>query len=338
MMFMSTASAPHKIILIGEHAVVHGKVGIAGAIDSRVFVKAQPGQRGIRVLDPLGLNNFKNSREELSKILSEFRTLYEKKDLEALRKFNFSDCIRIVVAETLDRIGWADVEIEMHRRDTLKGIGGSAALWAATAAAMGEAFGKRLTKEQINEIAYLGDVVAHGGTPSGIDNSTVVYGGYLKFTKAGGPKPLKIDFEVPIVIIDSGEPANTGMTVPYVRRQLEAEPERVQKILDRLHDISNDALNALVAHDLKKVGKFMTDYYQELRKLDISTEKLDRIINIAMDNGALGAKPTGGWGGGVCIALVEDAENADELIKTFQKNNFRAFTTKLGAEGVRLEE
>jgi len=335
---MPTASAPHKIILIGEHAVVHGKVGIAGAIDSRVFVKARRGKQGVRVLDPLGLNNFNNSRNELSKILSEFRTLYKRGDLEAMKKLDFSDCIRIVVAETLDRIGWADVEIEMQRRDTLKGIGGSAALWAATAAALGDALGKRLTKEQINEIAYLGDVVAHGGTPSGIDNSTVVCGGYLKFTKADGPQPLKIDFELPIVIIDSGEPANTGVTVPYVRKQLEAEPERVKKILDRLHDISNEALDSLVAHNLQEVGARMTDYYQELRKLNISTEKLDKIIKIAMDNGALGAKPTGGWGGGVCIALVNDAESADELIRTFRKNNFRAFITKLGAEGVRLEE
>lgn len=334
---MPTASAPHKIILFGEHAVVHGRLGIAGAIDRRIAVSAKRGEGGIRVIDSLGLNNFESNRTELIELLARFKALFKEKKFDEIKKLGFLNAIKIVVAETLERCGWADVDIEMQREETLKGIGGSAAIWAATATALGALLGKQLTKEQISELAYLGDVVAHGGTPSGIDNSTVVHGGYLKFTKAAGPQPLDIKFDLPLVVVDSGEPANTGVTVPYVREQLEKDPERVNRILDELHAISESALDALNNRDLQKIGQLMTRYYEELRKLNISTEKLDLIIKIALGAGALGAKPTGGWGGGVCIALAKDAKHADELIKTFNQHGFKAFTTKLGAPGVRIE-
>jgi len=81
----------------------------------------------------------------------------------------------------------------------------------------------------------------------------------------------------------------------------------------------------------------MTDYYVELRKLNISTKALDQIVKMAIKNKALGAKPTGGWGGGSVIVLAESEKNVLELIELFNKNGFDAFQTKLGVEGVRIE-
>ncbi|MEM7820381.1 MAG: mevalonate kinase [Candidatus Aenigmatarchaeota archaeon] len=335
---MYTASAPHKIILFGEHAVVHGRLGIAGAIDKRVIITAKHCEDGIKCVDLLGINNFNSNRNELTELLTKFQQMLELKKYDEIKKLSFSEAIKIVIAATLERLGWSDVEIEIHRRDILKGIGGSAAIWAATVTALGALLGKPLTKEQINELAYLGDVVAHGGTPSGIDNSVVTYGGYISYTKATGPKPLAIKFELPLIVVDSGEPANTCVTVPYVREQLAKDPERVNAIFDNLHNISEGALVALEEKNLQRIGELMTQYYEELRKLNISTQNLDKIVNIALTHGAIGAKPTGGWGGGVCIVLAKDTSSAKELIKIFDKNNFKAFIAKLGAEGVRLEE
>jgi mevalonate kinase len=53
-----------------------------------------------------------------------------------------------------------------------------------------------------------------------------------------------------------------------------------------------------------------------------------------LKNGALGAKPTGGWGGGCCIALAKDQEQADMLAKAYRDNGFNSFQAKVGVEGI----
>jgi len=331
---MVTASAPHKVILFGEHAVVHGMLGIAGALDERITAVVQP-SKDIRCHDSLlDLNNFNADVKEMKLFLDRFRKLLSEKNFDEIKKLS---AMKTVIAETLDRCDWENVSVEIKRKEILKGIGASSAVWAATAAAIGKFLGNDFTKEQISEISYIGDVVAHGGTPSGIDNSTVTFGGFITYTKETGPRPLSINFELPIIVIYSDEFASTGTTVRYIHEQLEKEPERVSIILDNLNEISKKGLDALNNRDLKIIGQMMTEYYNELHKLGISTETLDKIMKIAMENGALGAKPTGGWGGGVCIALAKDAVDSDKLIEMFRKSGFRAFKTKLGAPGVRIE-
>jgi mevalonate kinase len=109
----------------------------------------------------------------------------------------------------------------------------------------------------------------------------------------------------------------------------------VDQILDRLHNISLQSLDALRERNLEFLGELMLEYYLELKKLNISTEKLDKIIEIAVKNKALGAKPTGGWGGGCCIVLARNQKHAEDLIKIYKDNNFNCFQTKIGVEGVK---
>jgi mevalonate kinase len=149
-----------------------------------------------------------------------------------------------------------------------------------------------------------------------------------------GITPLSINFEVPLIFIDSGQPASTSETVPFIRKQREDHPEFVDKIMDTLNAISALSLDALKSRSLGLLGNLMLEYYVELKKLDISTDKLDEIVGIAMKNGALGAKPTGGWGGGCCIALAKDQEQADMLAKAYRDNGFNSFQAKVGVEGI----
>jgi mevalonate kinase len=332
-----TASAPGKVILFGEHAVVYGKLGIAVAIDKRVMVSVEAGRSGIKVIQKPPYPTFTRSRAEVSNLLEIFRRLRKERAFDEIKKFNFLDALTVVLGEIASCYGWQPLQVRIEFEGSMKGLGGSAAIFSALTTAAVAARGKELTRAKINEFAYLGEIIAHGGTPSGIDNSTVTFGGYLKYTKARGPEPLGIDFIIPIVVVDSGEPAKTGVTVPCIRKQLETDPVRVSAILDNLQGISGSALLALKSKDLAAIGALMTDYYRELRKLNISTTKLDQIVSLALKAGALGAKPTGGWGGGVCIALARDGEHAEELIKIFNQHGFAAFTAKLGVPGVRLE-
>jgi mevalonate kinase len=251
---------------------------------------------------------------------------------------SFEDAICVVITEVFEKYGYEDLDIELTINESLKNIGQSSSIFSSLALGITKFLKKDLNKKEISDIAYLGDVVAHGGTPSGIDNSVVTYGGYITYRKSEGPKPLDIDFRFPLIIVSSGEPSRTNVTVPSIRKQREENPNFVNPILERLNEISVSGLEYLKTRNLEKMGKSMTNYYEELRKLNISTKKLDKIIEMALKNKALGAKPTGGWGGGSVIVLAENEKDAKSLIELFNKGGFDAFETKLGVEGVKIED
>ena len=148
---------------------------------------------------------------------------------------------------------------------------------------------------------------------------------------------MDVDFEIPILIVDSGEPAKTSETVSYVRKLRGEDVAFVDSVFEKLDKISRNALSALKLKDLAEFGRLMYEYYSELRKLNISTDRLDAIIGIARSSGALGAKPTGGWGGGNCIVLAKDNEHAQKLVGVYKQSGFEAFSAKLGVEGVKIE-
>lgn len=333
---MMKSSAPGKIILFGEHAVVYDKLGIAGALDKRVTVSVKKGKNGLNFIEKSEYPSFKKSRKEIESLLDKFNLLFKEKRFDEIKKMSFEDAICVVIGRIFEKYGYEDLEIELTINESLKNIGQSSSIFSSLALGITKFLGKSLDKKEISEIAYLGDVVAHGGTPSGIDNSVVTYGGYITYRKSEGPKPLNIDFRIPLIIVSSGEPARTNETVPYIRKQREENPDFVDPILERLNEISIAGLNYLKARNLEEIGRLMTNYYEELRKLDISTKSLDQLVKTALKNKALGAKPTGGWGGGSVIVLGRDEKNTKDLIDLFNKNGFDAFNTKLGVEGVKL--
>ena len=337
---MIITSAPGKIILFGEHAVVYNKVGIACAIEKRCKVYISSLDEDQVVINAKSINQSGCLKKE------ELFNLWEK--IEKAKRLSQIDKIRevyeqnilspsfFVIACLFKEYGFSGLEIKIES-NLPKNLGSSSAVFSSIALGVSSFLGEELSREQISNIAYQGDLIAHGGTPSGIDNSVVTYGGYLKYKKTEGIKFLNIDFKVPLLIVMSGELSNTGEMVSFVRKKKEQNQLFVKAILEDLNSVSEKALVALEQKNLNLLGKLMTDYYQSLKKLDISTQKLDKIINIAISNGALGAKPTGAWGGGCCLVLGRDQEQILSLAEIFKKNNFECFQATIGAEGVKKE-
>jgi mevalonate kinase len=239
------------------------------------------------------------------------------------------------MASIFKEYGFKGLKIEINS-EISKNLGSSSAVFSAISLGASKFLGKNISKKEISDFAFQGDLMAHGGTPSGIDNSVVTYGGYIKYRKSEGLSILDIDFKFPLLIVDSGERAQTGEMVSYVRKKREENPELVNRILNSLNDISEKALTSLKSKDFNNLGRLMTTYYQELKKLDISTPKLNKIIEIALENKALGAKPTGAWGGGCCLVLMESQDKMIDLIRVFKENGFNSFQSKIGVEGVKL--
>ena len=315
-------SAPGKVILFGEHAVVYDKLGIATSVGLETLVEVIQNNDNIvsYEIEDYGLKKTMTEKE-----LLEFFNLIEKlkkekkfDEIKEIQKKEKLSAAFFVISTLMKRYGFKPVRIT-GKTNVKKNLGSGSSAFSAIALSLSKYLGKEISKKEISDLAYEGDIVAHGGTPSGIDNSAVTYGGYISYRKSEGIKKLDINFELPLIFVDSGEPSRTVETVPYIRDQRNGNREFVDKVLDRLDDISIQSL----------------EYYIELKKLNISTEKLDKIVEIAIKNKALGAKPTGGWGGGCCIVLVKGQEQAKKLMEVYKQRGFNSFQTKIGVEGVK---
>jgi mevalonate kinase len=336
---MIKVSAPGKIILFGEHAVVYDKLGIACTIGKRCLVKISPFlKEGILIES----KNFKIKKFISKKKLFEFfqllKNLKKEKKFEKIKEIYKRDKLSptlFVLGNIFQKYGFKNLKIEINS-EIPKNLGSSSALFSALSFGVLKFLGRKPTKKEVSDFAFEGDIIAHGGTPSGIDNATCTYGGYLIYKKSKGIKPLKIDFKIPLLIVDSKRKSKTAQTVSFIRIQKKENPKFVNFVLNNLDTISKEALKSLKSKNLKNLGQLMFDYYQELRKLKISTRQLDKTIEIARKNGALGAKPTGGWGGGCCLVLAKNQKEILNLKREFAKNGFPSFQTKIGVEGVKL--
>lgn len=336
---MIITSAPGKIILFGEHAVVYDKLGIACAIGERCSVKISPYKKeGVFIESKnLNLNKF-TGKEELFNLSKLLTGLKNQKKFNQIREIYKKDKLVpsfFVIGNIFQKYDFAKIKIEI-KSEIPKNLGSSSSVFAAISLAVLNFLGKTPSKKEISDFAHRGDVITHGGTPSGIDNSTVVYGGFLKYKKSIGIEPLNIDFKIPILIVDSKKEAKTEETVSYIREQKKKNSKFVNSVLNHLEIISENALESLKSKNIKNLGKLMFDYYQELKKLNISTPELDKIIDIARKNKTLGAKPTGGWGGGCCLVLAESQKEIINLKRKFEENGFKSFQTEIGAEGVKV--
>jgi len=332
------ASAPGKLILFGEHAVIYGKLGIVASIDKRCFVRVMPSGSDLQVRS----KNYGLERTIDEKRLVEFyfrtKSLVDARSYKALTMLS-QDIFAAplyVIAQLAVKHGFkpAVIEIESELRT---GLGSSSACFAALALGYSKYLGVEYDLDGISRLAFEGDILAHGGTPSGIDNTITTYGGFLTFRRGEGAKPLNLSYKPSLVVVESGEDARTSETVSHIRELRERDSKLVDGIMENLEAITLNALDALKAADLETLGKLMIAYYTTLSKLNISTKKLDEIVELSLKLGALGAKPTGGWGGGCCIALAKDEIHGEELAQRMVKAGFRAFTTRLGSPGVRIE-
>ena len=73
-------------------------------------------------------------------------------------------------------------------------------------------------------------------------------------------------------------------------------------------------------NDIVKLGDALNFAQTDLVALNVSDPSLDHLIHVARDNGALGAKLTGGGRGGCMIALMQTAMGARRLASILKEN------------------
>lgn len=293
------AEANGKIILFGEHFVVHGAPAIAAGISSSVIVEVKKADR--------------------NSIVTEHQ-VSEKMSVDGIQ--------RVLAVMGIHE------QYEVHLKGDLKtygGLGSSAAFCVALVKALAEEKGIHPTKEEINKYAYEGEKAFHGD-PSGIDNTVACYGGIVQFKKT----PEKNNFEffevgkdLDVIVSFTGKYSPTAKMVERVREFKEQDETEFAQLMDEYADIEHEGRKFLAKGKLRMIGMLMNANQSLLSEVGVSDEANDRIIKIALDEGALGAKLTGGGGGGCCIALAKNEKHAAEIAKKLVDAGFDSFTARI---------
>ena len=318
-----TARAPGKVILFGEHAVVHGKPAIAVAVDRLAHVTLTERTDSIihAEISGLGVDGYLNLENETINTQGyQIEIGLLKYVLKALKAVDH----RTEPGTGLD----VTVDIEMP---VASGLGSSAAVTVATLAAASKYYQLNLKPKAIASLAHLVELEVQGAA-SPIDTTLSTYGGVIYLSPdAQEIVRLPIDWDLPLVIGHTRRQGNTGELVESVRLKKESYPSVINPIFESIQEVTEEARNALLEKDENKLGELMNINHGLLDALGVNTPALSRMVYLARQKGALGSKITGAGGGGSIIAYCPD--KMDEVISELQKEE-QAFPVKLRHEGV----
>jgi len=308
---MGKGSGYGKVILFGEHFVVHGVPGIVSAIDSSTDAEVKKAEKLVI-----------RDERKTAKGYSEEKRLQQIESIE-----------RMLKAMDLD----TNMSFDIWIGGTLpgfSGLGASAASSVAIARAISEELNLNLSNEKINAVAYEGEK-AYAGNPSGIDNTAATYGGLMWFKKnpQGGQdivERLKVRKPVEVVIGSTGKVANTKAMVEGVAERKKATPSKYDPLFKQAENLAFAGRKALEAGDLKKVGDLMDENHLILQEIGVSSKELDLLVDMARKQGALGAKLTGGGGGGCMVALTPGKDLQGKVASAFKTAGYEFLATKIG--------
>ena len=313
---MGKGSGYGKVIIFGEHFVVHGVPGIVSATDAKTDAEVKKSEKGLVI----------NDERTGSKGYAEEKKIQQIESIQRMLK------AMGMPADTAMSI-WIGGNLP-----GFSGLGASAASSVAIARAISEEFGLKLSDERINEVAYEAEK-AYAGNPSGIDNTAATYGGLMWFKKntAGGPdlvEKITIKNPVEIVIGSTGKVANTKAMVEGVAERKKSNPEKYNPLFERAEEIAVEGRKALEAGDFKKVGALMNENHTLLQGIEVSSKELDLLVGIAIEQGAFGAKLTGGGGGGCMTALTPSEKLQEKVASAIEKEGFQVLRTKIGVKKI----
>ena len=314
-----TASAPGKAILFGEHAVVYGKPAIAMAINKRSCVEVSESNdnkinvniRDLGIIGRIDLDNDVIISDSPKKGILKYI-------LESIKKIHDGSGIEINI----------DVNIPIGG-----GLGSSAAVTVATIAAVSTYNEINLKKEEIARYAHEVELkVQKSASP--LDTTISTYGGliYLE-TNAEGIIQLDIDYDIPVVIGYTDIRGDTGKLVKNVRIRRDVYPEIINPVIDSIEIITEEAKEAILNNDKKRIGELMNINHGLLDALGVNTKELSGMVYTARNVGACGSKITGAGGGGSIIAYCPDGTR--DVISEINRTE-SALKADISKEGVKI--
>jgi mevalonate kinase len=282
------SSAPGKVILFGEHAVVYGEPAIAvpvSEVEARATIEPAPPDSGLSlVAADLG------QRFTLSGAPQQ-------------------DPLALAARLTLSRLSAPVPDATIIIRSSIpiaSGLGSGAAVSTALVRALAEFLGHSLSPAAVSELVFEVEKIHHG-TPSGIDNTVIAYEQPVYFvrTAISGPQLISVGAPFALVIADTGLPSPTKRLVSQVRTEWQRDRAHYGMLFEKIGAVAREAHRKIRTGDVKALGPLMDRNHALLIQLGVSSPALNKLVDTARDAGALGAKLSGAGQGGNMLALVD---------------------------------
>lgn len=282
-----------KIILIGEHSVVYNKPAIAIPFNETklcVSIEKSLDQNHISCSFYDGILD-KSDDEILG-----LKTLIE----SFLDKYKIKEKIRVVIESNIPNE---------------RGMGSSAAAAVGVSKALYNYFNIDYTDEDIFNFSEISEKIVHGN-PSGLDVNVVLNNKSVYYIKGNILEYFPIDLDAYLVIVDSGVIGKTKEAVLNVRR-LVNEDKIYYDYINRLGELTDKSREYIYKKDIYSLGDAFNEAHDLLRKLEVSDDSLEEIVDISLKNNALASKLTGGGRGGCALSLMKNKEDALNLQNIF---------------------
>lgn len=318
-------SAPGKLMLFGEYAVLEGEPCLTAAVNHRMYATITKNKTNQFILDAkdLGVFHYTKSMDAIGT-----GDILKDEKFAEIAAYNF-------FTQFPEKKSGVSIETAASFSKNF-GFGSSAATTAAIIFALSELFVMHLSKKQVFDLAYktVMDVQKKG---SGFDVASSVYGGVLQFVIGGKSiEPLNIQ-NTPLLVGYIGKKADTVTFINTFSELKKNNPIVVKKTCSAIGKIVAQAKNAMEQSDWKTVGRLMQENQQLLNTFNVSTPTLDQLMSATEKNGAYGAKISGAGGGDCMIALAPE-EKKDVVIETIKNNGGAMIDVAVEMEGVRIEK
>lgn len=342
-------SAPTKVILAGEHAVVHGCPSLAIPIErrNRITLSTQPGQgfRFTNTAHPMQwFWNWAPSGDFVGPAI--YRGLLDQA-LHILRSCG-RDPAQIGVQIC------ADLDYSFAP----KGMGNSASIAAAWGLALYTYLGVQPTNSQLFEAAQVEEKVAHSN-PSGIDARTVLSRCAQRFEKTWLPDGtaqfhfqdarVKLPHHTPLFLAQTplalGERVlpTADLVARFSQNLVGKLPNEVtaadrRKIVEPFVPVVTDIMRELhPSGNAYRLGELFVANHELLRKGGVVPNSMQNLVELSLADGALGAKGTGACGpGGGVLVLCREADQA-RLRRSLRKEGIKTLTLQPALHGARVE-
>ena len=308
---VTTSSAPGKIILFGEHAVVYGRPALAVPVTQvQATATVSENSRGGVMIEAPNIN----LSADLSSLPSDHPLVFVINSVFSTLKISNPPACTVYLQSTIP---------------VASGLGSGAAVSVAIIRALSGFLGKPLPDEKVNLLAFEAEKLYHG-TPSGIDNTVVTYAKPVYFILKKPIKTFHVGAPFTIMIGGTGISAPTKDSVVSVLKLWQADKPRWEKVFTRVGEIVWNARQAIERGDVAELGRLMDANHALLQEMTVSCVELDDLVEAARKSGALGAKLSCGGRGGNMIALVEK-DNAPAVARALSSAGAkRTILTQVG--------
>jgi mevalonate kinase len=306
---MVTCSAPGKVYLFGEHAVVYGEPAIACAINLRTSTSAQLVSSGKIRIDAMG--------KRLNCMSEEFK---------------YACC----AAQTIKRLFNTDFGAEITIKSQLpprQGLGSSAAVTVSTIKALAECLGIDLKNEEVAKIGHQVETTVQG-VASPADTFVSSTGGVVLIERTKTRHLSSVN--IPILVGATGFERSTSDVIALVKKLKQKYPALITDVLSSIGEITRLGTQKLAEEDFVGLGELMNINQGLLEAIGVSDEALSRLIYASRTAGALGAKITGAGRGGCMLAITHD-ENVKKVSQAIEKHDAIVLNTTFSDSGLQIE-